>query len=98
VAPAFAGQVFVAIVADFVPPFREVRWTSKRQPASCYRLLWKSLFYNHNGGPFDVLFTPNVERPKLLEEEGSGTTCAAGHLALCSSTPDHIRRRTHAQL
>ena len=54
------------------------------------RLLWKFLFLQSQRHTFDILFSADSERPKLLEEEGSGTTYVAGHLALCSSTSNHI--------
>lgn len=59
-------------------------------------------FYIHNGASFDILFSADVERPKLLEEERSGakdsrSTYADGYLVLWSSNPIKEERTLSSQ-
>jgi len=49
----------------------------------------------HNGAPFDVFFSADIERPRLLEEEGiaiagSRFTYAIGKLVLWSPMADYV--------
>jgi molybdate transport system substrate-binding protein len=97
---ALAEQVLVALAANFVPPFREV--AMEFENATRHNLQVSSgssgAFYAQikNGAPFDVFFSADGERPKLLEEEGFGVegtrfTYAIGRLVLWSSDPDLIK-------
>lgn len=97
---AFAEQVLVAVAANFVPPFREVAIEFERATGHNIRVATGSSgnFYAQikNGAPFDVFFSADVERPKLLEEEGLGVpgsrvTYAIGRLALWSPDPALIK-------
>jgi len=94
--PAFAEQVLVAVAANFVPPFREMATEFEQATGHRIRVVSGSSghFYAQikNGAPFDVFFSADAERPKLLEEDGLGVkgsrfTYAVGRLALWSPDP-----------
>lgn len=96
VTPASAEQVLVAVAANFVPPFREVAIEFETATGHHVRVVSGSSgnFYSQikNGAPFDVFFSADDERPKLLEDEGltvrgSRFTYAVGRLALWSPDP-----------
>lgn len=100
VTPAFAEQVLVAVAANFVPPFREIAIEFEAATGHGVRVAAGSSgnFYSQikNGAPFDVFFSADTERPKLLEEEGLGVkdsrvTYAVGRLALWSLTPSLVK-------
>lgn len=100
VTPASAEQVIVAVAANFVPPFREVALEFEQATGHNVKVAAGSTgnFYSQikNGAPFDVFFSADVERPKLLEEEGLGVkdsrvTYAVGRLALWSLTPSLLK-------
>lgn len=100
VTPAFAEQVLVAVAANFVPPFREIAIEFETATGHNVRVATGSSgnFYSQikNGAPFDVFFSADTERPKLLEEEGLGVkdsrvTYAVGRLALWSLTPSLVK-------
>jgi molybdate transport system substrate-binding protein len=100
VTPAFAEQVLVAVAANFVPPFREVAIEFETATGHNVRVAAGSSgnFYSQikNGAPFDVFFSADAERPKLLEEEGlavkgSRFTYAIGRLVLWSPNPDLVK-------
>lgn len=93
VGPASAVDVTVAVAANFIPPFREI--ATRFEQTTGHRLQVVSgasgKFYAQikNGAPFDVFFSADQERPKLLEEEGAGVvgsrfTYAIGRLVLWS--------------
>jgi molybdate transport system substrate-binding protein len=93
VPPAMAEQVLVAVAANFVPPFREVAMEFERATGHSVQVASGSSgnFYSQikNGAPFDVFFSADNERPKLLEDEGLGVkgsrfTYATGRLVLWS--------------
>ena len=99
-APAFAEQVLVAVAANFIPPFREIAIEFEAATNHHVRVAAGSSgnFYSQikNGAPFDVFFSADMERPKLLEDEGLGVkdtrfTYAIGRLVLWSPSTDLIK-------
>lgn len=100
VTPAFAEQVLVAVAANFVPPFREIATEFETATGHTVRVATSSSgnFYSQikNGAPFDVFFSADMERPKLLENEGVGVkdsrfTYAIGRLVLWSPSADLVK-------
>lgn len=100
VTPAFAEQALVAVAANFVPPFREIAIEFEHATGHQLQVAGGSSgnFYSQikNGAPFDVFFSADMERPKLLEDEGFGVkdtrfTYAIGRLVLWSSNADLIK-------
>ncbi|MBK9949602.1 MAG: molybdate ABC transporter substrate-binding protein [Nitrospira sp.] len=98
--PAFAEQVLVAVAANFVPPFREIAIEFESATNHNVRVAAGSSgnFYSQikNGAPFDIFFSADTERPKLLEDEGLGVkdsrfTYAIGRLVLWSPSTDLIK-------
>ena len=99
VTPAFAEQALVAVAANFVPPFREIAIEFEKLSGHQLQVAGGSSgnFYSQikNGAPFDVFFSADMERPKLLEDEGVGVkdsrfTYAIGRLVLWSPTADLV--------
>lgn len=100
VTPAFAEQALVAVAANFVPPFREVAIEFEKSTTHQLQVAGGSSgnFYSQikNGAPFDVFFSADMERPKLLEDEGLGVkdsrfTYAIGRLVLWSPNDNLIK-------
>ena len=100
VTPAFAEQVLVAVAANFVPPFREIAMAFETATGHHVRVAAGSSgnFYSQikNGAPFDLFFSADADRPKLLDEEGLGIknsrfTYAIGRLVLWSPNTDLIK-------
>lgn len=100
VTPVLAEQVLVAVAANFVPPFREVAMEFEKATGHSVQVASGSSgnFYAQikNGAPFDVFFSADNERPKLLEDEGLGVkgsrfTYAIGRLVLWSLDPDLVK-------
>jgi molybdate transport system substrate-binding protein len=100
VTPALAEQVLVAVAANFVPPFRELAMEFEKATGHTVQVASGSsgAFFTQikNGAPFDVFFSADNERPKLLEEEGLGVkgsrfTYAIGRLVLWSPDPDLVK-------
>jgi molybdate transport system substrate-binding protein len=100
VTPALAEQVLVAVAANFVPPFREVAMEFEKTTGHTVQVASSSsgAFFTQikNGAPFDVFFSADNERPKLLEKEGLGVkgsrcTYAIGRLVLWSPDPDLVK-------
>jgi len=100
VMPARAEQALVAVAANFVPPFREVAMEFEKATGHTLQVASGSSgnFYTQikNGAPFDVFFSADNERPKLLEEEGLGVkgshfTYAIGRLVLWSPDPNLVK-------
>lgn len=98
--PAFAESILVAVAANFVPPFREIAIEFETATGHNIRVATGSSgnFYSQikNGAPFDVFFSADAERPKLLEDEGLGVkdfrfTYAIGRLILWSPNGDLIK-------
>lgn len=99
-APAFAEQVLVAVAANFLPPFREIAIEFETATGHNVRVATGSSgnFYSQikNGAPFDVFFSADMERPKLLEDAGLGIkdsrfTYAIGRLVLWSPNADLVK-------
>jgi molybdate transport system substrate-binding protein len=100
VTPVFAEQVLVAVAANFVPPFREIALEFEKSTGHNVQVAAGSSgnFYSQikNGAPFDVFFSADMERPKLLENEGLGVkdsrfTYAIGRLVLWSPNADLVK-------
>lgn len=100
VTPGFAEQVLVAVAANFAPPFREIAIEFETTTGHNVRVASGSSgnFYSQikNGAPFDVFFSADAERPKLLEDEGLGIkdtrfTYAIGRLVLWSPNENLIK-------
>jgi len=100
VTPALAEQVLVAVAANFVPPFRELAMEFEKATGHTVQVASGSSgnFYAQikNGAPFDVFFSADNERPKLLEDEGLGVkgsrfTYAIGRLVLWSPDPKLVK-------
>lgn len=100
ITPAFAEQALVAVAANFVPPFREIATEFEHATGHQLQVAGGSSgnFYSQikNGAPFDVFFSADMERPKLLEDEGFGVkdtrfTYAIGRIVLWSSNADLIK-------
>ncbi len=90
---AFADQVQVAVAANFVPAFKDLAAEFEKSSGHTVQTTAGSSgkFYAQikNGAPFEVFFSADDERPKLLEEEGlavkgSRFTYAVGRLVLWS--------------
>lgn len=100
VAPASAEQVLVAVAANFIGPFREVAMEFEKATGHTVQVASGSSgnFYSQikNGAPFEVFFSADNERPKLLEDEGLGVkgnrfTYAIGRLVLWSPDPSLVK-------
>jgi molybdate transport system substrate-binding protein len=100
VPPAFAEQALVAVAANFIPPLREIAMEFEKTTGHTLRVAAGSSgnFYSQikNGAPFDVFFSADMERPKLLEDEGLGVknsrfTYAIGRLVLWSPNADLVK-------
>ncbi len=98
--PAFADQVLVAVAANFVPPFHEVAMEFEQSTGHHVQVAAGSSGSLHtqikNGAPFDVFFSADNVRPKLLEEGGFGVkdsrfTYALGRLVLWSPNADLVK-------
>jgi molybdate transport system substrate-binding protein len=100
VTPVFAEQALVAVAANFIPPFREIAIEFETASGHTLRVAAgaSGTFYAQikNGAPFDVFFSADAERPKLLEDEGLGVkdsrfTYAVGRLVLWSPNADLVK-------
>lgn len=97
--PANAAEITAAVAANFISPFREIATQFERTTGHRLRVVSGSSgnFYTQitNGAPFDVFFSADQERPRLLEEEGAGVngsrfTYAIGRLVLWSPDPQLV--------
>ncbi|MDK2745331.1 MAG: molybdate ABC transporter substrate-binding protein [Nitrospira sp. BO4] len=95
-----AGDLTAAVAANFVPPFREIVMEFERATGHQVQVTSGSSgnFYSQirNGAPFDVFFSADAERPKLLEDEGLGVkntrfTYAIGRLVLWSANAEFVK-------
>lgn len=100
VTPVSAEQVLVAVAANFVPPFREIAIEFEKSTGHQLQVAAGSSgnFYSQikNGAPFDVFFSADMERPKLLEDDGLGVkdsrfTYAIGRIVLWSPNADLVK-------
>ena len=98
-APTMAEQAFVAVAANFAPPFRAIAVEFEKATGHHVTISAGSSgnFYSQmkNGAPYDVFFSADDERPKRLVDEGLGVagsrlTYAIGQLALWSPDPTLI--------
>lgn len=96
---AFAGDVSVAVAANFAAPMQRIAVAFEQETGHRVRLSSgaSGKFYAQiiNGAPFEVLLSADDELPALLEREGqavSGTrfTYAIGRLVLWSSDPRRV--------
>jgi molybdate transport system substrate-binding protein len=99
-ATVHAEQVQVAVAANFVPPFKEVAAEFQKATGHSAQLSagssGKFFAQIKNGAPFEVFFSADDERPKLLEQEGLGVkgsrfTYAVGRLVLWSPNPQLVK-------
>ena len=90
----------MAVAANFIGPFREVAMEFEKTTGHTVQTASGSSgnFYTQikNGAPFDVFFSADNERPKLLEDEGLGVkgnrfTYAIGRLVLWSPDPTLVK-------
>ena len=97
---AQAEQVQVAVAANFVPPFKEIAAEFQKATGHTAQLSAGSSgkFYAQikNGAPYEVFFSADDERPRLLEDEGFGVkgsrfTYAVGRLVLWSPNPGMVK-------
>lgn len=100
VTPTLAEQALVAVAANFIPPFREIAKEFEKTTGHHLQVAAGSSgnFYSQikNGAPFDVFFSADMERPKLLEDEGLGVkdtrfSYAIGRLVLWSPNADLVK-------
>src|SRR5579859_6661276 len=95
-APALAGQVNVAVAANFTAPANEIAAAFAKASKDTAVLSFGSSgqFYAQiaNGAPYQVFLSADAERPAKAEKDGlaaPGTrfTYAVGRLVLWSKTP-----------
>lgn len=91
-APAAAGEVKVAVAANFTAVMKEI--ASAFEAATGHTLVasygssGKIYAQIKHGAPFEVFLSADQERPRMLEEEGVGSgrfTYAVGRLVLWSA-------------
>ena len=95
-----AEEIRVAVAANFLGTFKEIvakfeqnhGHTVVVSPGSTGKLYAQI----RHGAPFDIFFSADVHRPKLLEQEGfvvkgSRFTYAVGRLTLWSRDPDLVK-------
>ena len=96
---AAAGEVRVAVAANFTAPMRVLAADFEKQTGHKLILSFGSTgkLYAQikNGAPFDVFFAADAKRPEKLEKEraivpGSRFTYAIGQLALWSARPSYV--------
>ena len=106
-AASVAGEVRVAVAANFLTTLNTI--ATKFEQDSGHTAVVSSgssgkLYAQiKNGAPFDVFFSADVMRPKLLEEEGfavpgSRFTYAVGRLTLWRPGPAMIEENEHSAL
>ena len=91
--PGMAGEVHVAVAANFAEPAREIARAFAAKGAHRARLSFGASGAFHaqigQGAPFDVFLSADEERPRKLAQEGHGVASsrfayAVGRLALWS--------------
>ena len=94
--PAFAGDVQVAVAANFTAPMKLIAADFEKDTGHKAVLSFGATgkFYAQisNGAPFEVFLAADDETPKKLEQEGAAVsgsrfTYATGKLALWSAQP-----------
>ena len=102
-----AEEVRVAVATNFLATLNEIATNFERDTGHTVLVSsgssGKLYAQIKNGAPFDVLFSADVTRPRLLEEEnvavqGSRFTYAVGRLTLWSSGPTIIEGNGKAML
>jgi len=97
--PAYAGEIRVAVAANFAPTLTEIAGAFEAKTGHQVIVASGSTGKQYaqiiNGAPFDAFFAADVERPRLLDEAGIGIpgsryTYAVGRLTLWSPQPDFI--------
>lgn len=100
-ATASAKEVGVAVAANFQSTLKMIATEFERNTGHRVRISsgssGKFFAQIQHGAPFDVFFSADVARPKLLEEAGltvpgSRFTYAAGRLTLWSSNPSMLKK------
>ncbi|MEO8418396.1 MAG: molybdate ABC transporter substrate-binding protein [Methylophilaceae bacterium] len=98
-APVFAGEVQVAVAANFTAPMKAIAVDFEKATGHKAILSFgaSGKFYAQikNGAPFEVLLSADAEIPARLEKEGaalpdSGFTYAIGKLVLWSAQSDLV--------
>jgi molybdate transport system substrate-binding protein len=101
-APAAAGQVQVAVAANFTEPAKEIaaRFEARTGHKAILSFGASGQFYTQiaNGAPFEVFLSADVDRPLKAEADGlavvgSRFTYATGRLVLWSKTPGLVDSR-----
>lgn len=91
---AFAGEVSVAVAANFTDAAKEIGQAFEKKTGNkvAYSFGASGQFYNQisNGAPFDVFLSADKEKPQKLEKDGLATPntrfdYAYGRLALYSA-------------
>jgi molybdate transport system substrate-binding protein len=100
ITPVSAEEVRVAVAANFTSTLQEIALQFEREQGHTILISSGSSgkFYAQikHGAPFDVFFSADVIRPKMMEEEGlavSGSrfTYAIGRLTLWSPDPNILK-------
>lgn len=98
-APAFAGDVQVAVASNFTEPAREIATAFEAKAGNHVVMSFgpSGGFYSQirQGAPFEVFLSADAERPTRLEAEnlgvkGSRFVYAYGTLVLWSATPGFV--------
>lgn len=98
-AAAHAGEVQVAVAANFAAPMQKIAAEFEKDTGHQARLAFGSTgkFYAQvrNGAPFEVLLAADDETPARLEKEGQGVpgsrlTYAIGRLVLWSAQAGYV--------
>jgi len=99
IATAYAGEIRVAVAANFAPTLAEIADAFEAKTGHQVILASGSTGKHFaqiiNGAPFDAFFAADVERPRLLDEAGVGIpgsryTYALGRLVLWSPEPGFV--------
>lgn len=113
-APALAGEVQVAVAANFTAPMKIIAADFEKDTGHKAVLSFGATgkFYAQisNGAPFEVFLSADDETPKKLEQDGAGVkgsrfTYATGRLALWSAQPglvdalgDVLKKRSFSKI
>ena len=98
-APSLADEIRVAVASNFTRAIREIALHFEQQSGHKAILVsgstGKHYAQSKNGAPFEVFFSADAKRPRLLEQEGvaqpgSRFTYAIGKLVLWSPETDRV--------